>query len=49
VRAVELAHRNTVRGANEGTVGDALERREHVLERRREGDDGARPFAERLT
>ena len=48
MRAVELTHRDAVRRADERAVGDTLERREHVFERRREGDDGAGPFAERL-
>ncbi len=48
MRGVELAHRDAVWCAYEGAVGDALERREDLVERRREGDHGARPFAQRL-
>ena len=37
-----------MRRADERAVGDALERREDLVERRREGDDGACPLAKRL-
>ena len=48
MRGVELAHRDAVRRADEHAVGNALEPREDLVERGREDDDRARPFAERL-
>ena len=49
VRAVELAHRDAVRGPDERAVRNALERRNDLLAGWRERDDGARPLADRLT
>ena len=48
VRAIELAHRDAVGRADQRAVGHALERGEHRLGGRREGDDGAGPFTDRL-
>src|SRR5439155_2293987 len=48
-RAVELAHRDAMRRADERRIGDTLERDEELVRRRRHSDDIASPRTEGLS